>query len=106
LELSARAGHAVTVKSGKGYHEGSSYIRWHQEHDHPQRARRAAGQTDCRVQRTLHSYRDISLLPTYAIDDQTAIKAIDDTVEVVSEEHWKLFTPDADAGRRGRFLVP
>src|SRR5580658_2475518 len=32
-------------------------------------------------------------LPCYAIDDQTAIKATDGTVEVVSEGHWKLFTP-------------
>jgi hypothetical protein len=31
--------------------------------------------------------------PAYAIDDQTAIKVVDDTVEVVSEGHWKLFTP-------------
>jgi dipeptidase E len=32
-------------------------------------------------------------VPCYAIDDQTAIKATDGTVEVVSEGHWKLFTP-------------
>jgi dipeptidase E len=32
-------------------------------------------------------------VPCYAIDDQTAIKVTDDTVEVVSEGHWKLFTP-------------
>jgi dipeptidase E len=32
-------------------------------------------------------------VPTYAIDDQTAIKVVDQTVEVVSEGHWKLFTP-------------
>jgi dipeptidase E len=32
-------------------------------------------------------------VPGYAIDDQTAIKWIDGTVEVVSEGHWKLFTP-------------
>ena len=32
-------------------------------------------------------------VPVYAIDDQTAIKVIDGTVEVVSEGHWKLFTP-------------
>jgi dipeptidase E len=32
-------------------------------------------------------------VPTYAIDDQTAIKVIDGTVEVVSEGHWKRFTP-------------
>ena len=31
--------------------------------------------------------------PAYAIDDQTAIKVIDGNVEVVSEGHWKLFTP-------------
>ncbi|MGA2551383.1 MAG: Type 1 glutamine amidotransferase-like domain-containing protein [Burkholderiaceae bacterium] len=30
--------------------------------------------------------------PVYAIDDQTAIKVADGTVEVVSEGHWKLFT--------------
>jgi dipeptidase E len=32
-------------------------------------------------------------LPSYAIDDQTAIKVVDDTVEVISEGHWKLFKP-------------
>jgi dipeptidase E len=32
-------------------------------------------------------------VPTYAIDDQTAIKVTDGTVEIVSEGHWKLFTP-------------
>jgi dipeptidase E len=31
--------------------------------------------------------------PVYAIDDQTAIKVVDGTVEVVSEGNWKLFTP-------------
>jgi dipeptidase E len=31
-------------------------------------------------------------VPTYGIDDQTAIKVTDGTVEVVSEGHWKLFT--------------
>jgi len=31
-------------------------------------------------------------VPVYAIDDQTAIKVTGDTVEVVSEGHWKLFT--------------
>ena len=31
-------------------------------------------------------------VPTYAIDDQTAMKVTDGTVEVVSEGHWKLFT--------------
>jgi dipeptidase E len=31
-------------------------------------------------------------VPSYAIDDQTAIKVIDDNIEVISEGHWKLFT--------------
>jgi dipeptidase E len=30
-------------------------------------------------------------VPNYAIDDQTAIKVTDGTVEVVSEGHWRLF---------------
>jgi dipeptidase E len=29
--------------------------------------------------------------PAYAIDDETAIQVVDDTVDVVSEGHWKLF---------------
>jgi dipeptidase E len=32
-------------------------------------------------------------VPGYAIDDQTAIKVTGGAVEVVSEGHWKLFTP-------------
>jgi dipeptidase E len=35
--------------------------------------------------------------PAYAIDDDTAIKVIDGTVEVVSEGHWKLFTTTPEA---------
>jgi dipeptidase E len=31
--------------------------------------------------------------PAYAIDDETAIKVVDGTLEVVSEGHWKLLTP-------------
>jgi dipeptidase E len=31
-------------------------------------------------------------IPSYAIDDQTAIKVVDGAVEVVSEGHWKQFT--------------
>ena len=30
-------------------------------------------------------------VPTYGIDDETAIKVADGTLEVVSEGHWKLF---------------
>jgi dipeptidase E len=33
--------------------------------------------------------------PAYAIDDQTAIKVTDGTVEVVSEGRWRLFTPNS-----------
>src|SRR3954467_13215728 len=33
--------------------------------------------------------------PAYAIDDQTAIKVTDGTVEVVSEGDWKLLAPDS-----------
>jgi dipeptidase E len=32
--------------------------------------------------------------PAYAIDDETAIKVTDGTVEIVSEGHWKLFGPE------------
>jgi dipeptidase E len=29
--------------------------------------------------------------PAYAMDDETAIKVVDERVEVVSEGHWKRF---------------
>jgi dipeptidase E len=32
-------------------------------------------------------------VPAYAIDDETAIKVTDGTIDVVSEGHWKRFTP-------------
>jgi dipeptidase E len=32
-------------------------------------------------------------MPSYLIDDQTAIKVVDDNIEVVSEGNWKLLTP-------------
>jgi len=35
-------------------------------------------------------------VPAYAMDDQTAIKVIDGVVEIVSEGHWKLFTPQSE----------
>ena len=31
--------------------------------------------------------------PAYAIDDDTAVKVADGSVELVSEGHWRLFTP-------------
>jgi dipeptidase E len=40
-------------------------------------------------------------VPAYAIDDETAIKVIDGDLEVVSEGHWKLFTPSAEASGAG-----
>jgi dipeptidase E len=39
--------------------------------------------------------------PAYAIDDDTAIKVVDDTVEVISQGHWKLFTPSPVASESG-----
>ena len=43
-------------------------------------------------------------MPTsaYAIDDQTAVKVTDNTLEVVSEGHWKLFTPSYREAQRSR----
>jgi dipeptidase E len=38
-------------------------------------------------------------MPSYAIDDATAIKVTDDRIEVISEGNWKLFNPVlADTG--------
>ena len=37
----------------------------------------------------------------YAIDDQTAIRVVDGTVELVSEGHWKLFSPGPAASESG-----
>ena len=39
--------------------------------------------------------------PAYAIDDDTAIKVVDDTVEVISQGHWKLFAPSPEASGSG-----
>jgi dipeptidase E len=39
--------------------------------------------------------------PAYAIDDETAIKVVDGTVEVVSEGHWKRFTRSPVATESG-----
>jgi dipeptidase E len=39
--------------------------------------------------------------PAYAIDDETAIKVSDGNVEVVSEGHWRLFTPSSEASEAG-----
>ena len=39
--------------------------------------------------------------PAYAIDDQTAIKVTDNTVEVVTEGHWRLFTATPQDGTSG-----
>ena len=40
-------------------------------------------------------------VPCYAIDDETAIKVTDGTVEVVSEGNWRLFTPSPVASGTG-----
>jgi dipeptidase E len=39
--------------------------------------------------------------PAYAIDDETAIKVVDGTVEVVSEGNWKLISPKSQASESG-----
>jgi dipeptidase E len=31
--------------------------------------------------------------PAYAIDDDTAIRVVDGRVDIVTEGHWRLFTP-------------
>ena len=36
-------------------------------------------------------------VPTYGIDDQTAIKVVDGTVDVISEGNWRLLTPSPEA---------
>jgi dipeptidase E len=36
-------------------------------------------------------------VPAYAIDDETAITVVDGAVKVVSEGHWKRFTPRPEA---------
>lgn len=33
-------------------------------------------------------------IPSYAMDDETAIKVVDGVAEVVSEGHWRLFAPN------------
>jgi dipeptidase E len=32
-------------------------------------------------------------VPAYALDDQTAIRVVDGNVDIISEGHWKLFSP-------------
>ena len=32
-------------------------------------------------------------VPGYAIDDQTAVQVVDGEIEVISEGHWKRFSP-------------
>ncbi len=38
--------------------------------------------------------------PGYAIDDQTAIRVTDGAADVISEGHWRLFTPSTAAAGR------
>ena len=42
---------------------------------------------------TIEAWAAEVTVPAYAIDDETALKVIDGVVEVMSEGHWKLFTP-------------
>ena len=36
-------------------------------------------------------------VPVYAIDEETAIKVKDDSIEVISEGQWRLFTPERNS---------
>lgn len=38
-------------------------------------------------------------VPMYAVDDQTALKVVDDNVEVISEGTWRLFNPGSDRAK-------
>jgi dipeptidase E len=40
-------------------------------------------------------------IPAYAMDDETAIKVVNGNAEVISEGHWRLFTPSPVAGEAG-----
>jgi dipeptidase E len=44
-------------------------------------------------------------VPGYAIDDETAIKVVDGTVEVITEGHRKLFTPGPESPGLAATLV-
>lgn len=33
-------------------------------------------------------------VPTYGIDDETAIKVVDGVIEIITEGHWELFPPE------------
>ena len=41
-------------------------------------------------------------VPAYAIDDATAVAVVGGTVEVISEGHWQLFSPDPEGAPKGR----
>ena len=43
--------------------------------------------------------------PAYAIDDQTAIKVVDDAIEVISEGQWRFFESRLDAARSNSALL-
>jgi dipeptidase E len=40
-------------------------------------------------------------VPAYAIDDETAIRVTDGSIEVVSEGHWRLFAPRQEGSESG-----
>ena len=44
-----------------------------------------------------HQWASRLPVPAYAIDDETAIKVVDGTVEVISQGHWTLLNPTAPA---------
>ncbi len=106
---------AVPTPGGGSSRGFLPHFEWHQQHEHPQRVGRSAGQTDCRIQRPLHSHRGvrngqqrgcngvpvhqrISLQPPVRIGvgsrwecwSSTALPSID-------EAHWVPIVREADA---------
>jgi len=45
-------------------------------------------------------------VPAYVIDDQTAIKVVDGNVDVVTEGHWKLITPETTSVGQRSGMTP
>jgi hypothetical protein len=56
----------------------------------------SAGMTNASITREIEA-AEIPV-PSYAIDDQTAIKVMDAGIEVISEGNWKLSTGRRHAG--------
>jgi len=74
--------HTLPAETGKSF--GFVDIALHPHLDHEQ----FPGNSLANLEKLAASIPE----PSYAIDDQTAIKVTDGGIEVISEGHWKLFT--------------